>query len=123
MRNGRFEREDAVRYYKNGTYHRDDGPAVEEKNGTKEWWVNGKLHREDGPAIEYPNGTKNWCLNGMFHREDGPAIIDADGTEEWFLYGEEVSEEEFNQWLEKKRLNEKLHATLAPRQKEKKKKI
>ena len=80
-------------------------------------------HREDGPAIEYPNGTKNWCLNGMFHREDGPAIIDADGTEEWFLYGEEVSEEEFNQWLEKKRLNEKLHATLAPRQKEKKKKI
>ena len=25
----------------------------------------GKWHREDGPAIEYPNGTKEWWLNGI----------------------------------------------------------
>lgn len=24
----------------------------------------GQLHRDDGPAVEYPNGTKEWWLNG-----------------------------------------------------------
>ena len=44
--------------------HREDGPAIEDADGSKEWWVNGKLHREDGPAIEYANGTKAWYVNG-----------------------------------------------------------
>jgi len=30
--------------------HREDGPAVEWYNGSKEWYKNAKLHREDGPA-------------------------------------------------------------------------
>ena len=28
-------------------------------NGTKYWYLNGKFHREDGPAIECANGTKD----------------------------------------------------------------
>ena len=28
------------------------------------WLLNGKLHREDGPAIEYANGTKEWYVDG-----------------------------------------------------------
>jgi len=48
----------------NGKKHREDGPAIEGYDGSKEWWVNGKYHREDGPAIEYANGVKSWWLNG-----------------------------------------------------------
>ena len=31
--------------------------------GTKRWFLNGKYHREDGPAVEYPSGYKVWWLN------------------------------------------------------------
>ena len=34
----------------------------------------GDLHREDGPAIEYTDGSKEWCINNLFHRIDGPAV-------------------------------------------------
>jgi hypothetical protein len=44
--------------------HRKDGPAVEHRNGYKEWWVNGKLHREDGPAIEDYNKKEFWFIHG-----------------------------------------------------------
>jgi hypothetical protein len=27
--------------------------------------LHGKLHREDGPAVEYVNSTKEWYLNGV----------------------------------------------------------
>jgi hypothetical protein len=30
-------------------------------NGNKSWELpNGKFHREDGPAVEYSNGSKQW---------------------------------------------------------------
>ena len=62
--------------------------------GTKRWLLNGKIHREDGPAIEFKDGYKAWCLNGKRHREDGPAVEYADGTKFWWLNGERVTEEE-----------------------------
>ena len=34
-------------------------------NGSKFWWLNEELHREDGPAIEWLDGTKEWYLNGV----------------------------------------------------------
>jgi len=99
--------------------HREDGPALEDSNGYKEWWLDGKLHREDGPAIEHANGDtywyldgklhredgpaledfeghKEWCLNGNLHREDGPAIEYADGDKAWYLNGNCLSEAKFN---------------------------
>ena len=75
-------------WYLNGHCHREDGPAVEYKNGTKQWYLNGKCHREGGPAIEYPDGTKWWYLNGLPHREDGPAVEWANGGKDWCLNGE-----------------------------------
>ena len=33
-------------------------------DGSKRWFVDGKYHREDGPAVEYSNGSKWWYLNG-----------------------------------------------------------
>ncbi len=57
------------------TFHREDGPAIECKSGTKEWWVNGKRHRDDGPAIESKRGLREWYKHGKRHRVDGPALI------------------------------------------------
>ena len=74
-------------WYRNGEYHREDGPAIEWANGDKSWYRNGKLHHEDGPAAEYSDGTKEWYRNGEYHREDGPAIEWSNGTKEWYLNG------------------------------------
>ena len=77
-----------INWYRNGKLHREDGPAVEWDDGTKEWYHNGKCHREDGPAIECAGGTKYWYRNGECHREDGPAIERSNGTKYWYRNGE-----------------------------------
>ena len=56
-------------WYKQGKWHREDGPAKTWADGDGEWWVEGKLHREDGPACEYANGDKNWYLEGREYSE------------------------------------------------------
>jgi len=33
----------SIVYIVNGKYHREDGPAFEYFDGTKDWWVNDKL--------------------------------------------------------------------------------
>ena len=53
-------------YNEKRIFHRIDGPAVEYKHGTKEWFFNGKRHRIDGPAIEYYDGDKCWWIAGKF---------------------------------------------------------
>jgi hypothetical protein len=53
------------------------------------------LHREDGPAFEWRDGSKEWYLNGKRHREDGPAYEGADGHKEWWLNGEHLSKQGF----------------------------
>ena len=32
----------------------------------KTWYKDGKLHREDGPAVELKNGLKEWYKDGQF---------------------------------------------------------
>jgi hypothetical protein len=83
------ERSDGTKeWYKNGKRHRENAPAIELANGTKFWFLNGKVHREDGPAREWVNGTKEWYQNGEIHREYGPAIEWANGSKEWYQNGE-----------------------------------
>ena len=89
------------KWFLNGEYHREDGPAIEIVNGSKYWYLNNKLHREDGPAIERSSGTKEWFLNGKFHREDGPACEYASGNKFWYLNGKELTEEKFLQRTKK----------------------
>ena len=85
------------RYYNDaGHFHREDGPAYEGADGTKEWWINGELHREDGPAVEWADGTKMWLINDQLHREDGPAIEWPNGRKVWLINGKYMTEEEFN---------------------------
>jgi hypothetical protein len=67
-------------------------------NGSK-FYYNDKamniFHREDGPAIEWRDGSKSWYLNGKLHREDGPAYEGADGHKEWWLNAARFREQEF----------------------------
>lgn len=88
-----------LRYFKDKEctiLHREDGPAIEYKNGTyKAWWVNGKIHREDGSAIEHARGDKSWWINSKLHREDGPAVEYSDGTKCYFLNDKVYVEKEY----------------------------
>ena len=108
---GHFDRLDgpAIEYangYKawwvDGKRHRIDGPAVEYANESKEWFVEDKLHRLDGPAYEWANGDKAWYVEGKLHRLDGPAREWADGDKEWWVEGEQMTEEEFKEYLKPK---------------------
>lgn len=80
-------------WYKNGKRHREGGPAIEDSCGSKFWHKEGHLHRENGPAREYADGHKEWWSHGKFHREDGPAIEYVSGAKEWYLYGKKYADE------------------------------
>ena len=76
------------------SWYRDtDFPAIERKDGHKEWWQNGNLHRNGNlPAIEKGNNTFNesnqWWKNGLLHRDGNlPAIEFKNGTKEWWKNG------------------------------------
>lgn len=75
--------------------HREDGPAVEWSDGSRQWYLDGQLHREGGPAVEWPDGSRHWWVEGDLHREDGPAVEHPDGDREWYLNGVKLTEEEF----------------------------
>jgi len=92
--------ENCVEWYNlYGQLHREDGPALEYKDGGKEWWIHGIRHRENGPAIEYNNGTKCWYISGKLHRTDGPAIEYKDGLKQWYIHGNKYSEQGFNKYI------------------------
>jgi hypothetical protein len=72
-----------------------------DKNGNKRWFLNGEYHREDGPAVEFHDGSKFWYLNNKLHREDGPAIEYPDGDNQWWLNGKEYTEKDYYKKLYK----------------------
>jgi len=44
--------------------HRQNGPASEGRHGT--WWYRaGELHREEGPAVEHPDGSKEYWRHNV----------------------------------------------------------
>jgi hypothetical protein len=75
----------------NGNLHREDGPAVINKDGSKHWFLNGRKHRVGGPASEWADGGKGWVVDGKYHREDGPAVEHEDGGKTWYFDGEFVA--------------------------------
>ena len=93
----------------NNDFHREDGPAIIEANGSKEWWQNGNLHRIDGPAIEQVNGHKEWWQNHQRHREDGPAVIFPDGKHYWYFKNRKLK---FENWLKRVNLSNEEIALL-----------
>jgi hypothetical protein len=74
--------------------------------GTKYWFKNGIFHREDGPAVEYTDGSKYWYQYGYLHRIDGPAVKMSDGYKLYFLNDVEYLQEEwFNQLTPEQQYN------------------
>jgi hypothetical protein len=69
--------------------------------GNKRWWLNGVYHREDGPALEFADGEKMWLINGVYHREDGPAVEFSDGNKQWWLNDRRYTEQEYYKELYK----------------------
>jgi len=47
-----------IAYFKEGEYHREDGPAVIINSNNRYWFYEGKLHRIDGPAVESPDSKE-----------------------------------------------------------------
>jgi hypothetical protein len=67
-----------------------------ENSGTKRWYKDGRYHRLDGPAIEFATGQKHWFQYGRCHRLDGPAIEQPDGgIKRWFINDIEYSEQTY----------------------------
>ena len=85
---GCFEAKDgsSKTWFVNGKQHREDGPAIENANGSFCWLKNGQIHREDGPAVLTNTNKMMWYRNGQLHREDGPAIIDGN-MQAWYVDG------------------------------------
>ena len=91
--------------FRKHTYiHREDGPAIYRKDGTKEWHIKGKRHRLDGPAVVAPEKEEYW-ENGKQHRMMGPAIEDTTDRENhfWYLRGVWLS---FDEYCEKLKYDE-----------------
>ena len=63
--------EDGTRWYIRGWFGLLKLHRVEYANGDKIWYKNGKYHREDGPAVEWPDGDKYWFIEGMQYTEEG----------------------------------------------------
>ena len=74
-----------------GYARKDVGEDGTVRHYNEEW----QLHREDGPALEWADGTKEWRENGKLHCESGPAIERPDGTKEYWLSGKQMTESEF----------------------------
>jgi len=86
-----------IKYYNNaGELHRENGPAIENEDGSCYYFVNGLRHHEDGPACINATGTKEWWNKGKLHRIDGPAIERLNKIHnEWWVSGKKVTELEF----------------------------
>ena len=78
-------------YNDRGQFHRIDGPAYINKNGSRRWYQNDKLHRTDGPAVIYKDHSEHWYQDGHWHRTDGPARTWVNGAEEWWINGEQIA--------------------------------
>ena len=77
--------------------------------GAKIWYLPSKgkdhVHRLDGPAIEDENGTKQWWVDGERHRLDGTAFEGADGTKYWYVDDKLLPTKEVETWLEENNID------------------
>jgi hypothetical protein len=68
-RDGRYEDPlGNIIWLQHGKLHRDDGPAVEDQDGSKEWWINGiKLTEE-----QFNHELEKKVLNEKLHSTLAP---------------------------------------------------
>lgn len=80
----------------NGNLHREDGSAVDNNDGHKEWWLNGNRHRIGEPAIIFASRDFQYYENNKCSQKDSPAVINTDGYSEYWVDGRKLDKEEFN---------------------------
>ena len=51
---------------------------------------NEDYHREDGPAVINSNGSEYWYIHGCHMRLDGPSVITDGGSEHWEYKGKRL---------------------------------
>lgn len=68
--------------------------GVEKSSGHTYHYKDGRYHREDGPAVIYSYGDERWYYKGFLHRIGGPAIISETGNY-YYIYGREYSSDEY----------------------------
>jgi hypothetical protein len=73
-----------------GELHRVDGPAFISRK-LRAWYREGLWHREDGPALIFSDGSCVYYQHGLRHRTDGPAVDMASGHKEWWINGEFIA--------------------------------
>ena len=61
-----------------------DGCEIRHHDGSVCWYKDGCYHRHEGPAFEF-NGDAVWLVNGKKHRLDGPAVVYRDGMRRWYI--------------------------------------
>ena len=61
-------------HYKNGVIHREDGPAIINRCGIRQWLSNGSRHRLDGPAVYHmtlsKTHVKSYFIEGFSYSEE-----------------------------------------------------
>lgn len=115
MKNGRYESNGTVEFYKDDKLHRDDDlPAVINADGYKFWYSKGELHREGKPAIQGPEGDQAYYFNGKLHNEEGPALTNKFGKQEWHIDGIQYTQQEFNDIMRAREVCEKYGKSLEP---------
>lgn len=72
---------------------RDGGQAS--IHGHVYFYKDGRYHREDGPAVIYSYGEERWYYEGFLHRIGGPSIIAETGNY-YFINGNEFSRDDYN---------------------------
>lgn len=80
--------ERGTKYYFNDEtqFHRDDGPAIIHKDGSKSWYVNGEANDPKNPSVFFANGIFLW-YRFNHHRSDGPSEVRPNGYKEWYEDG------------------------------------
>ena len=54
--------------------------------GIKRWFKDGQYHREDGPAVIFPDDTKFWWLNDkLYSFDEWLEALDASDGDKLFL--------------------------------------
>ena len=41
-----------IRYFSGTSFHREDGPAIEYANGSKEYWINGQFIKSENNDVQ-----------------------------------------------------------------------
>lgn len=86
-----------------GLMHRVYGPAyVSTVYDVEIWYKDGKYHREDGPAIRHKNNAL-WYVDGKRHRLDGPAVVQGGGPKEFWIDGQKLPPKEYKKEIERRR--------------------